>query len=223
MVNYNMIFESRQVASPATLGEELLAERQAAQLSVAALAERAGVSMSVITALEANDYSRLHDDIYTQQGLRRLSLVFGWEPSTVQQRLNQEREGLLKETPLQTPPAVKPLVMPVITHWLSRGALGATVAILVLYVGLGVGKMVAPPALEVKLSDGLVIHEHEIEVRGTADKEAHVTINGGEVVKGDDGYFYERIGLAQGVNVIEVTAKSKYGKSTTATRRVVVQ
>lgn len=218
-----MIFESRQVSTPTTVGEELAALRQAAGFSVSGLAERAGVSVSIITAFEANDYGRLGPDIYTKQGIRRLEKAFAVEPETWQRRLNKEREGILLKKPDFAGPQPKHLVMPVLTHWLSRGALGVTVAGLVLYLGLGVGKMVAPPALEVKLPDGLAIREHEIEVRGLADPTAHVTINGGEVVKGEDGYFYERIGLAAGINVIEVTAKSKYGKVTTVRRRIVVQ
>lgn len=218
-----MIFESRQVSLPTTVGEELAALRQAAGFSVAILAEQAGVSTSTIAALEANNYSRLTPDIYTKQGLRRLAQVFGVEFEVWQRRLNQEREGIFLKAPDFAGPQPKRLLMPVLSHWLSRSALGATVAGLVLYLGLGVGKMVAPPALEVKLPESLVIREHEIEVRGLADPTAHVTINGGEVVKDEDGYFYERIGLGSGINVIEVSAKSKYGKVTTVTKRVIVQ
>ncbi len=218
-----MIFESRQVQNPATIGEELAYRRGQAGWTTGDLAEKAGVSVSIITVLEANDYSRIGSDIYTKQGLKRLAEIFGVPAKDWQERLTREREGLAMKTTSVALPAPKQLAIPIVTYWLSRGALWLTVTGLVLYLGLGVGKMVAPPMLEVQLSDGLVIHEHEIEIRGLADVAAHVTINGGEVSKGQDGYFYDRVGLGQGINVIEVSAESKYGKKTIVTRRVVVQ
>lgn len=217
-----MIFESRQVVTPTTVGEELAFLREKAGFTVSALAEKAGVSMSIINTLESGSYEKIGPDIYTRQCLRRLAVIFVTDAEDWLRRLGQEREGVLVKDKIM-PPLPQHLAVPVVTHWLSRAALGATVGVLVLYLGLGVGKMVAPPTLDVQLLDGQVIQEREIEVRGTADTDAHVTINGGEVSKGQDGYFYEKIGLAQGVNVIEVRAQSKYGKIASVTRRIVVK
>lgn len=61
-----------------------------------------------------------------------------------------------------------------------------------------------------------------IDVRGTTDPDADVSLNGRPLFIGPDGAFEERLLLIRGVNRIDVVATSRYGRQSAITRYVVV-
>ena len=85
-------------------------------------------------------------------------------------------------------------------------------------------KFLRSPRLEILSPERDVTTEHSTwDVRGRADPDADLTLNGRPLYIGEAGEFSERVYLFTGTNRLEVEAKNRYGKITTVTRYVVVR
>jgi hypothetical protein len=62
-----------------------------------------------------------------------------------------------------------------------------------------------------------------VRVKGITEKESQLTVNGREITMNGDGAFDEEIELASGVNVLHFFVKNRFGKSSEATKYVVVR
>ena len=60
------------------------------------------------------------------------------------------------------------------------------------------------------------------DVKGRADRDADITLNGRPLFSGGTGEFTERVFLVPGVNRLEFSAKNRYGKTTVVIRYIVV-
>lgn len=62
--------------------------------------------------------------------------------------------------------------------------------------------------------------EKKIDIIGSTDNDATVTVNGISVLVRQDGKFFDQVSLDPGVNTITIVATSRFGKSTTVIRKV---
>ena len=63
----------------------------------------------------------------------------------------------------------------------------------------------------VNITDGTKVMESILEVKGNAKNATKLTLNGREISIDEDGNFNETIALLSGYNVINITAKDKFG------------
>ncbi len=62
--------------------------------------------------------------------------------------------------------------------------------------------------------------EKKIDIIGSTDNDATVTVNGISVLVRQDGKFFDQVSLDPGVNTITIVAISRFGKSTTVIRKI---
>jgi len=78
-----------------------------------------------------------------------------------------------------------------------------------------------PPGLRIeKPEKEKVVEDRKVDVLGSTDLDATVTVNGVSVLVRSDGKFFDQVTLTPGVNTITITATSRFGKSTTIIRKV---
>ena len=95
------------------------------------------------------------------------------------------------------------------------------VVIFIGYLMLQYRTIQLPPTVSLESpKENLISPERRIEVLGTTDPDATVTINELSVLVRSDGNFFDQVMLEPGVNKITVTATSRFGKVSTITRDV---
>ena len=92
------------------------------------------------------------------------------------------------------------------------------------YLGLRVKRIIAPPELLIPFPPASYIsNENKIEVAGQTENNVRVFINEKEVLSDESGAFKETINLKQGINIININAKKRYGRDVEAVRQVLVE
>lgn len=94
---------------------------------------------------------------------------------------------------------------------------------IIAFLGYQVWRLATPPRLVLQSPiDGISTQKPEILVRGAAEPETVVEINGQQVFTGPDGVFSQPVELQSGANQIFVRATKKHGLFTTITRTVML-
>lgn len=105
-------------------------------------------------------------------------------------------------------------------------ALGIIIAAVILfgYLGLEYFRFVSPPRLFVESpKDSQTIIGNSVNVFGSTDGDAKVTINGQPVIVSDDGKFSVSLDVVPETSEITIVASSRSGKVTTESRRINVR
>ena len=85
-------------------------------------------------------------------------------------------------------------------------------------------KINTPPNLEIiSPTDNLITDKHNIIIIGKTEKETRIQINGEMILAENDGSFKKEVDLKLGVNIINVVAEKKLGKTTKITRQILVK
>lgn len=94
----------------------------------------------------------------------------------------------------------------------------------VLYFGYHIWSMMLPPVLSLTYpSEDLHLSEMTLQIAGMTDPEAQVMVNGENIQTDPSGRFEKMLILQQGVNEIQVSARSKYSRPAVIVRHVVVE
>lgn len=221
-----MAFVVRKIEqAKATFGEKLRALRRDRGLNVEQVAEQTHVHPGVIRALEADDFSRLPEPIYTRNFLKTYVRYLGGDEAYFLDCFEVSRGTCDFVDPLLLPRKrvrrARFLVTPRIFKFLSLGVAGCLV---LAYLAYQVHSIVVPPKIElVEPYDGLSTEEAIVTVRGRVYEEARVLVNDKVILLNKDGSFAAEVDLDHGLNVITVEAKKRYSKTSTMYRRVVLE
>jgi hypothetical protein len=90
------------------------------------------------------------------------------------------------------------------------------------YLAWQVQTFVRLPELEVTSPTDVIIHDSSVVVRGQAEREAQVRVNGEDVLVGEDGTFSITVPLKAGVNLIQATATGVSDRTRVVERHLLV-
>lgn len=71
--------------------------------------------------------------------------------------------------------------------------------------------------------NGTLFSEPLVEIRGTATNVSHITLNDLPIFTDSDGAFKEKLLLSEGYNIIEISAKDRFGRNTEKILELVLQ
>lgn len=92
------------------------------------------------------------------------------------------------------------------------------------YILLNSSSIFMTPRLEVdRPQDGAHVSGFEVDVKGTTDPKARVTINSYEVLSDEKGSFAVTLPLQQGYHILDVRVKNRVGRESKVVRRIVVE
>jgi cytoskeletal protein RodZ len=175
-----------------------------------------------LQAIESDDYTRLPSGATARGFIRNYAEYLGLDPLHV---LAVFRRDFVENQSGQIVP--RSVVEPAekLSFWTPKTSIVASVvAIFVLFGGYLLHQylvLTGPPYLKVdQPQDQLTTAELTVEVSGTTDPEATISVNGRLVALDKGGTFFLRLPVESGPNTITVTATSKSGKSSTVNRTV---
>ena len=216
-------FQQKKLQRIKTLGERLRKIREESELTIEEASRQTQIQKRYITALEQGNYASLPGPIYVESFLKKYSEYLGVSTEFVLSLYHQqEKKTLKKEYKSKFTPTPKEIPKALITPVLIRRILiGIVIVALMTYVGFEISKIFSPPELIISSpTDYVTVTENIIEVTGSTEQSATLSINGKEIFINDDGSFSEIVTLKEGLNNISISATKEKSRDTVIIRRV---
>lgn len=91
----------------------------------------------------------------------------------------------------------------------------------IIFLAIRVNAIFMPPKLEIiSPTEGLITISRQLEVKGESTPEAEIVINNKAVLVDQEGSFSTFVDLQKGLNLIKITAKKRYSRTSEAQIRV---
>ncbi|MFH1354189.1 MAG: helix-turn-helix domain-containing protein [bacterium] len=206
----------------ASAGDILQAARKKKRLTLDAVAAELRIPPVQLEALEQDNLDVFAAEVYARGAYVRYARYLGVERQKTYYAFLRSLSGTKERVPLRLPQRARWLGR----VWTPAGVLvlGALVgALLVIgYLGLQVQTFVRLPELELLEPTVTVIEESQVVVRGRAETEAYVTVNGQVALLAEDGTFEMELMLRPGINVLQLEARGVSGRTRVLKRDLLV-
>lgn len=221
------LFRSNKIISENEAVAEILKnKRLEKKINIEKVAQKTGIHIKYLEALEKGDFSAMPSGVYSKNFLKEYALFLGIDYQELLDMLNDQnyfsdseskngffnRQKTKKRDFLFFPKIIKNILIILIV-------LGCFA-----YLGVSLKKIITPPELFVSFpSEDITVHDTSINVVGSTDPEASITINGEVVSNNKNGDFSKNINLKNGMNIIKISAQKKYSQETVLERYVLVE
>ena len=177
---------------------------------------------TLLKYLESDDYSQLPSSTVAKGFIRNYSEFLGLNPDHTQAIF---RRDFIENEQGQIVP--RGIVDPINrrTIWTPRTTvLAGVITIFIIFGGYlfyQYKKLTGPPTLRIDYpSDRVQVTEPNLEISGSTDPEATLSVNGQLVILESGGMFIFRVPLQPGENVITLIATGKSGKTSSLARYI---
>lgn len=221
----NMAFTVRKIEQAgASFGQKLKALRRDRGMNVAQVASATYIHPQIISALEADQFHKLPEPIYTRNFLRNYVRYLGGDEHYFLQCFEDVRGTCDLVDPMLLPREKIRRTRFLVTPRIFKSILLVGAACLVLaYLGFEVRRILIPPMIEIAApTDGLTTDSAMVTVKGKVFERAEVIVNGKKILTNKDGTFAADVDLDRGLNLITVSSKKRYSQTSTVYRRVVL-
>lgn len=220
-------FKSNNISLGAeSVAEQLIKARQGKKLKLKDAAKKLNINYKYLKALEKGEYNKLPTGVYGKNFLREYALFLGLDYNELVKIFKQEK-GIYqnpRQQKLFSKQAAKWhhfLAMPKIV---KSGIVIAVTVIFFIYLGFSLKKIISPPNLYVySPMENFITEKKLVQVSGETEAEAHVIINGEQILSDAVGQFFKIVNLKNGINIITITACKKYGRDNIVVRQVLVK
>ncbi len=184
------------------------------------------IRQKFLEAMESDDYSKLPSIAYAKGFVKNYSEYLGLNSNNVlaffrRQTKEVPRSSLL---PKGVADSLNKSVFQLTPGRFLAVLLTGLAALFLIYLGLQYRKLQQPPVLMIEQpKDKFVTNQRRLDILGSTDADATITVNNVSVVVRSDGKFFDQVTLDPGVNQIVISATSRYGKSATVKREVAYQ
>lgn len=209
------------------LGEKLRLHRESLGLRVEDLAREICISPVFVRALEEGRLYKLPAKVYAAGIIKQIAMRFPPEGGARVWTADLNREW--QEAKKNQNPAASLSRKDYYGFYITPMRLAAITAALgflffIVFMGWQIKAFISTPHLRVEEPhEGALSHSRRMTLRGTAEKESQLTINGRELILQSDGAFDVQIELISGLNTLEFIVQNRFGKITREARNVVVQ
>lgn len=208
------------------LAEELKQRREDRKIKIETIAKKLKINLKYLQALENGQLEKLPAGLYGKKILQEYSIFLNldtdfltklWEMETENRQKNNQQNIFSYKVPKKSYFLTIPAIIKNLLILLS-------VFVCLFYLGFYIKNIVEAPRLEIySPADNLSINQNFIFVTGLSEPETNVTINNEPVLLDSKGIFSQKINLSSDLNTISISAKKKYGKQITITRRILVK
>ncbi|MEA2020454.1 MAG: helix-turn-helix domain-containing protein [Patescibacteria group bacterium] len=206
-----------------SVGEILKKTRKKQGYSLLEVSEELKIHPRFLKALESGDYNVFAHTLHAKGFLKNYADFLGLNVSEVLAFWRREYKDFSEEPEICD--VTKPLDQPrvVITPKKLIAFISAFFVLgFLAYVFWQYRSIAGPPRLEVVVpKQDMIVSEPQITLKGSADPAATLTINGQEVLLGDDGRFAFDYVLSDGPNTLTFTAVNEFGKEAEVTRTLI--
>ena len=209
-----------------TVGQILTEARVSKRYSLEQVETATKIRRNFLESIEADEYHKLPSLSYAKGFVKNYAQYLGLDTATVlaffrRQTLEVPRSSLLPKGMAE--PLNRPFLR--LTPGRFLGLVMGVLGILFLsYFGLQYWRLNTAPVIVIESpGNEIVSTERRIQLLGRTDSDATVTVNGVSTLVRSDGKFFEQVTLEPGVNTIIIVATSRFGKTTTVTRKIGLQ
>lgn len=207
-----------------SIGEQLRSARTQRGLAIAIVSHTLLIPAKYLRELEANRWHSIPETLYRELFLKSYSTYLGldWEKIKSQYaaecRLFDEGLSVQRTHTMSAVRSTSFIVAPNLVKTIAFSVILSIGFAYLLFLGY---RATMPPTLAVNSpAHDTTVTTDRITVSGTTLPAAQVTINGEIVMLDPDGSFEQPLILAEGMNVIKVSAAKKYSKEQSVERRV---
>jgi cytoskeletal protein RodZ len=209
-----------------TVGQLLKETRESKLYTLEDIEKHTKIRRELLKALEEDDYDKLPPLTFIQGFVKNYGKFLGIDSHKLMAILRRDFEAK-KHPPMILESFSNPMKNKKIFITPSR-LIGVAVAVVIIgffaYLWVEYRQFVGGPKLELASpQNGQTVELTSVFVEGVTDPETKITVNEQEVGTDSSGYFKEEVKLSQSVNVIIVTATSKFGQSTKEERTVYIK
>jgi len=208
-----------------TVGELLQSARLKKNLTTLQISHLTKIQEKFIKALETGDYKQLPESAFVKGFIRNYAQVVNKKPQELlaifRRDYSQDLKGKVIPRSL-----TKPLSQPLL-RWTPRTtaitAFVTTITIFLAYLILQFRLLSGVPKLTVIKPQENDLVSSLVNVEGSTNPLATITVNSKRITLKEDGSFTETISLSPGVHTITIKALSRSNKTTTIQRTVTVE
>jgi len=220
-----MAFKRKSISSQKTVGARLRSARRRQKITLEEAEEKTKVRLKYLKAIEEDNWQEFPSQIYLLGFVRRYAGFLGLDQDALAKEFKHEigdangaSRGLLSR------PKDTFFDRFIITPRVVVGTLVVVILVaLISYVIYSVNQLSKPPFINIVSPKEEIIIQKEIVVSGKTEDTALVEINGQSVNVDDAGDFSQKVELTPGVNIFEIKAKSRLGRSSAKTVRVLFE
>jgi cytoskeletal protein RodZ len=213
-----MLFEQKKI-NIETLSEYLVAIRGSLNLSVEDVGKKTGIKLKFLLCLESGDFKPLPADVYVLGFLRQLAEVYaigsGELIDQYKKEKNIQKQVFKQNQMLNSGRYSKYFNKLVITPKILSLILGLVFVVATLgYISWQLWSIDRTPSLAViEPQNNAVISGSVVNVAGSTDPGADVSVNGESIFVDGKGNFKTQAALSSGPEEITVMAQNRFGKS----------
>lgn len=220
-----------QYKTSISLGHLLQQRRQELGLNLEQVEKDTKIRKQYVEFIEAGNYDRLKDDIYSRGYVKNYADYLGLETSPILLLYRKERQARTQALKLRDSRAnqkigLTPIKSP---RWIITPRTFVVICIIGL-LGLVLGYLIwqftglaAAPKLSVDKPGSETVTSTVAFVSGRVNEGADVFINDSPILTDSAGAFREKITLVQGTNQIRVSARNRLGKVASITKTYIAQ
>ncbi|MFA6393584.1 MAG: helix-turn-helix domain-containing protein [Patescibacteria group bacterium] len=218
MVNFKA---TKILADSEVLAEEFKAARRNRGLGVPEAARKSQIGIKYIKAIEAGRLELLPAGIYRKNFLREYADFLGFDSKELLKSFPEAQADREVNSPFSCRVArTRTIIIPKIMKGIGVAAVAVTC---LFYLQTRFSMVVSPPSLSIaNPSEDMKLDAREINIIGMTDPETEVTINNNLVLTGANGDFSKMINLREGINVITIIAKNKFGPEKKIVKQILV-
>jgi len=222
-----MVFVAKKVELP-HFGEKIKKLRQEAGLTQAKVAQLLNIQEKYLDCLEKGEIEKMPAGVYVKGFLRKYAALLRADADELVEEYASEEKISWHWSREKTAPKKLPslrfgsfTVTPQLVSW----------AAILVFVGLVAGYffwqlnfLLGSPSLELFAPrEDLTVNNNEFVIKGKTEPGVKLTLNSQEVNLDREGSFEQKINLAKGINVVEVTAINRFGKSVSVKRQIMLE
>jgi cytoskeletal protein RodZ len=209
-----------------TVGQILKEKRLEKNITLETVEQDIKIRKKFLEDIESDNYQRLPSQAYIKGFVKNYSEYLGLNSKTMMAFFRRQTREVTRSSILPKG-VVEPLNKPgyVLTPGRFISFLFFVLFVLfLLYFGYQYRKLQIPPKVTIDSpKEHMITTGKRIDVTGTTDPDATVSVNGVGVLVRSDGKFFDQVALFPGKNTITIVVVSRHGKSVTITRDVIVE
>lgn len=195
-------------------------------LSLDEVEQRTKIRKKFLVAIESDSYQTLPSQAYIKGFIKNYSEFLGLNSRNMMAFFRRQTQEVSRSSILPkgvAEPLNKPRYILTPSRFISF-LFFVLLMLFLVYFGIQYRKLQVPPSVTLESpNENTITTSKRIDVTGTTDPDATVSINGVGILVRSDGKFFDQVPLFIGENKITLIITSRYGKSTSIIRNVTVE
>lgn len=208
--------------APSSVGRLLTRARRLRKLTLADISTELKIPAHQLQALEDGDLSIFPAEVYARGAFIQYADFLGIRAQGTQHAFLRALSGAREYVPLRVHRPRSWLASKFTPRWIVAGALASVAVLVSSYIAWQVHSFLQLPDIALLEPTSDVIAGSSATIRGFAEANARVTINGEAAMLDNDGNFYTTLTLHPGINVLHVEAVNAAGRTRVIQRQLLM-